>query len=193
MTERTELANTLLEKAGWFPGRKVDLEPIRDEFNKAGIELSSEVQNFLEEFDGIYFYDEELAGSGYEQVISIDLTYGVGFSDPEIPELDKINRFFDVNLARIGKYGYCAQILISEDGKLWFNYYQLSLEHGIMRGIDQNAAFDIIAEEWNQSLEDNRLRKSEIREIAQPVVKTRRMHALEPITRIFRFLRSKRK
>jgi SUKH-3 immunity protein len=166
MTERTELANIMLKKAGWFPGRKVDLELIRDEFHKAGIELSLEVRNFLEEFDGIYFYDEELIGSGSQQVISIKSSEGVGFWESEIPEISKINQHFGTNLARIGEYGYCGQILISGDGKLWFNYYQLSLEHGIVKGIDQNSAFNDIAEEWNQSIEFARSRKSEVGEIA---------------------------
>jgi hypothetical protein len=148
MTERTELANIMLEKAGWFPGRKVDLEPIREAFSKSGMRLYDEVQNFLEEFDGICFYDGELDEFEPDQVISIKTSDGVGFGDSAISEINRINRHFGVKLTRIGEFGYSSQILISEDGLIWFNHYQLSLEHGIEIGIDWNLAFNKIAENW---------------------------------------------
>ena len=148
MTERTELANIMLEKAGWFPGRKVDLEQIREAFSKSGMRLYDEVQNFLEEFDGICLYDEELSGVGSESVISIKSSDGVGFWNSEIAEINRINRHFGVNLTRIGEFGYSSQILISENGLIWFNHYQLSLEHGMEIGIDRNLAFNKIAENW---------------------------------------------
>jgi SUKH-3 immunity protein len=143
MTERTELANIMLEKAGWFPGRRVDLEPIREAFSKSGMRLYDEVQIFLEEFDGICLYDEES-----EPIFSIKSSDGVGFWHSDIAEINRINRHFGVKLTKVGNFDYSSRILISENGLIWFNHYQLSLEHGIETGVDQNLAFNKSAENW---------------------------------------------
>lgn len=43
----------ILRLAGWYPGRKVDIQSIRDIFKERGIEMSQSAERFLMEFSMI--------------------------------------------------------------------------------------------------------------------------------------------
>jgi hypothetical protein len=150
MTERTELANTLLEKAGWFPGRKVDLEVVRITLALRGIMLSRGIETFLEEFDKIHFSDDTISSTGYEEIIDIDAALHSQVEDDEIEELEKIKHIYNVDLVRIG-WSHCAQaqILMCQKGNVWLSFLGLDAS-GIVEGHDWNEFVNnVLVKHWN--------------------------------------------
>jgi SUKH-3 immunity protein len=151
MVERSKPANEVLLRGGWFPGRKVNLQKAKYNFRSINKHMSLQVESFLSEFDKIHFWDDELA-QGYQEVIKIDAAwYSKKDHFTNVTELERINAHYGVDLIEIGSSNLCcASIWICQDAKIWVNYYQLSLEHGIEVGRDWNEVLnEVIASSWN--------------------------------------------
>ena len=147
MVERSRIATRLLQMAGWFPDREIELAKIRSLSEVRNLKISPIVEEFLLEFDKIYYHDDRIR-EGYKDIIDINLEK---YSDYDEYEKETLNDFLNLRGIRLTIIGisYCTQgtLMICENGKIWVSYYGISLE-SIEIGVSWNEVVNSIAEEW---------------------------------------------
>jgi hypothetical protein len=148
MTERSEMATKLLEKAGWFPGRRLNIDGLRVELEAKGIQISEPVSKFIEEFDKSYFFDEEMTGyyaeTTYAEILDINVSKHFDIGD-EQEFIEKANRLYNTKLIKIGQSRTAlAQLFICEKGLIYTQYY----------GLNDDGIFDDPHRTWEEVLEE---------------------------------------
>jgi hypothetical protein len=151
MTPNSKLSDYLLEKAGWFSGRSIDILGVKMIAQERNLNLSIEIEKFLIEFDKINFEDERCR-AGYQGVIDINFDY---YSD--VPEdckvvLKSFGEKHGVYLIWIGESDVLsASILISPIGEFWVSYLGLD-EDSIFKIGDWGETINLISSGWRRHL-----------------------------------------
>lgn len=125
-----EIAKQQLRKAGWYEGRKIDLTKYEEEYAKLGLELFPAARKFLEEFGNLvirdYFEFPYIKSGVACKECSTQLAMCVGHRGGELEK--HVEELYNQKVLCVGAIDSCEiYIYISEDGKIYQNWYNIGL------------------------------------------------------------------
>lgn len=104
----------ILEKAGWYEGRKIDLTDILEVYNKYNVEVFPKAKEFLEQFGDLEIDYSFCPNHSFNVKKLFKNSYREGWAS-------EISIVLDEKVLRIGGCGdYC--VYISESGKIYSDY-----------------------------------------------------------------------
>ena len=111
-----ENTRELLEYAGWYEGRKIDLTDILEVYNKNNVEVFPKAKEFLEEFGDIII---EKDGHPYH-VFDVKFLFRKRYR-PMLAE--DLSILFNEKVIRLGDCsGYIYSIYITESGRIYSDF-----------------------------------------------------------------------
>lgn len=129
-----EKVKRILEKAGWYPGRRENIDEVINYFKKYGIALSEKAKDFISEYYKIMPYwffntDKTDRGGDFEfMFFPYPSSYKINVFDYLYDDLDgalkseeyKAVEKYDENICMVGEIGhyYPARVWIGNSGKL---------------------------------------------------------------------------
>lgn len=125
----------MLKNAGWYPGRKVNIDEVADYFERFGIELSVKTKDFIAEYYKIkeyWYFDKSETNRGHDFEFILfpypksyctdvkDFMYDDLKGELESDEYKAV-KAYDKNICMIGEIGYYypARVWIGDSGKLF--------------------------------------------------------------------------
>lgn len=124
----------ILEKAGWYPGRRENIDEVIQYYNQYGITLTEKARNFISEYYKIkeYWYfdtDKTNRGPDFEfmlfpypkkfRIDAYDYMYDDVNGELESEEYAAVKEY-ETNVCMIGEIGYYypARVWIGDSGKI---------------------------------------------------------------------------
>lgn len=148
MLECSDQAKKLLSKAGWYPGRYVDIAVYRDIILKDSYKIFRIVEKFLHEFGGLAV--EFKLRNGSQTTLHFNVTQAVEEVDPIWAQNDYYTRLGNKDVCVVGQaYTDHLTLMMDEAGAVYggFDDYLCFIANSgeeAIEAICSNAIFDAI-------------------------------------------------
>lgn len=155
ITKREQMI-LLLKKAGWYPGRKVDISNFEHQCQENGIELFDSAKRFLEEYIGIDRSVDFKSGHSCKEIGESSYRYSFFFISSPLDEItyedeyEEILDFIEEDCFYLGESGYYneAVVAIGRSGKLYFKHdysYEVWVFDDLIESMERELSdFDIV-------------------------------------------------